>query len=339
MSRFSASRFSFYSVLSAVSALPRQALMTACLLAASASAFAAFPEKPIRVVIGFPAGGPLDQHARLLTERLQAVLGQPVVIDYKSGAGGTVGAQDVMKAPADGYTLMLANTGVMIINPALYIRLPYSTLKDFTPIARTAMQPLALLVNPKLPVNTLKEFVDYTRARPGQINYGSAGNGGISHLVPEMFKNATGLFMVHIPYRGSAPAFTDLMAGQVQFMGESIPQAANYHKQGKVRALAVTSKERNPALPDVPTVIESGIKGFEVVGFYGFLAPAGLPKDVTAKLSDAFKQVMASPDIRNRMVTQGADPAFMGSEEFAKFLAAEMPRWAQAVKASGAKLD
>jgi tripartite-type tricarboxylate transporter receptor subunit TctC len=309
------------------------------LLAAASPASAAFPNKPIRVVIGFPAGGPLDQHARLLTERLQAVLGQPIVIDYKSGAGGTVGAQDVMKAPSDGYTLMLANTGVMVINPALYSKLPYSTLKDFTPIARTAMQPLALLVNPKVPANTLKEFMDYTRSRPGQINYGSAGNGGISHLVPEMFKTATGLFMVHIPYRGSAPAFTDLMAGQIQFMGESIPQAANYHKQGKVRALAVTSKERNPALPDVPTVIESGIKGFEVVGFYGFLAPAGLPKDVTAKLSDAFKQVMANPDIRNRMVTQGADPAFMGSDEFAQFLAAETPRWAQAVKASGAKLD
>ncbi|ABE45379.1 Uncharacterized protein UPF0065 [Polaromonas sp. JS666] len=318
--------------------LPRT-LMTTLLLLASAAAFAAFPDKPIRVVIGFPAGGPLDQHARLLTERLQAVLGQPIVIDYKSGAGGTVGAQDVMKAAPDGYTLMLANTGVMVINPALYTRLPYSTLRDFTPIARTAMQPLALLVNPKLPVNTLREFVDYTRARPGQVNYGSAGNGGISHLVPEMFKNATGLFMVHIPYRGSAPAFTDLMAGQVQFMGESIPQAANYHKQGKVRALAVTSRERNPALPEVPTVIESGFKGFEVVGFYGFLAPAGLPKDITAKLSDAFKQVMNSPDIRSRMVTQGADPAFMGSDEFAQFLAAEMPRWAQAVKASGAKLD
>lgn len=314
-------------------------LVGTCLLAAGASAWAAFPDKPIRVVIGFPAGGPLDQHARLLTERLQAVLGQPIVIDYKSGAGGTVGAQDVMKAAPDGYTLMLANTGVMVINPALYTRLPYSTLKDFTPIARTAMQPLALMVNPKVPVNTLKEFIDYTRARPGQVNYGSAGNGGISHLVPEMFKSATGLFMVHIPYRGSAPAFTDLMAGQVQFMGESIPQAANYHKQGKVRALAVTSRERNPALPDVPTVIESGITGFEVVGFYGFLAPAGLPRDVTAKLSDAFKQVMTNPDIRSRMVTQGADPAFMGSEEFARFLTAEMPRWSQVVKASGARMD
>ena len=308
-------------------------------LLCASPAFAAYPDKPIRVVIGFPAGGPLDQHARLLTDRLQAVLGQPIVIDYKSGAGGTVGAQDVMKAPPDGYTLMLANTGVMVINPALYTKLPYNTLKDFTPIARTAMQPLALLVNPKVPANTLKEFIAYAKSKPGQINYGSAGNGGISHLVPEMFKNAAGLFMVHIPYRGSAPAFTDLMAGQVQFMGESIPQAANYHKQGKVRALAVTSKDRNPALPDVPTVIESGIKGFEVVGFYGFLAPAGLPKDITAKLSDAFKQVMTSADVKNRMITQGADPAFLGSDEFAQFLVTETPRWAQAVKASGAKLD
>ena len=316
-----------------------KAVLAACLVAASTLACAAFPDKPIRVVIGFPAGGPLDQHARLLAERLQAVLGQPIIIDYKSGAGGTVGAQEVMKAAPDGYTLMLANTGVMVINPALYSKLPYNTLKDFTPVARTAMQPLALLVNPKLPVSNLKEFVDYARARPGQVNYGSAGNGGISHLVPEMFKNAAGLFMVHIPYRGSAPAFTDLMGGQVQFMGESIPQAANYHKQGKVRALAVTSRERNPALPDVPTVMESGFKDFEVVGFYGFLAPAGLPKEVTAKLVDAFRQVMNNPDIKSRMVTQGADPAFLGSEEFGAFLAAETPRWARAVKASGARLD
>ncbi len=308
-------------------------------LTLAGSALAAYPDKPIRVVIGFPAGGPLDQHARLLAERLGAVLGQPIVIDYKAGAGGTVGAQEVMRAPADGYTLMLANTGVMVINPALYSRLPYQTLRDFTPIARTAMQPLALMVNPNVPVKTLPEFIAYAKTRPGQINYGSAGNGGISHLVPEMFKSATGLFMVHIPYRGSAPAFTDLMAGQVQFMAESIPQAASYHKQGKVRALAVTSRERNPALPDTPTVIESGLKGFEVVGFYGFLAPADLPRDITAKLSDAFRQVLTSPDIRNRMITQGADPAFMGSEDFAKFLAAEMPKWAQAVAKSGAKLD
>ncbi len=315
------------------------ALLATALLATSTLVSAAFPDKPVKVIIGFPAGGPLDQHARLITDKLQAVLGQPVLIDYKSGAGGTVGAQEVMKAPADGYTIMLANTGVMVINPAIYSKLPYATLRDFTPIARTAMQPLALLVNPKVPANTLKEFVDYARARPGQVNYGSAGNGGISHLAPEMFKTATGLFMVHIPYRGSAPAFTDLMGGQVQFMAESIPQAAAYHKQGKVRALAVTSRERNPALPDIPTVMETGIRNFEVVGFYGFLAPAATPKDVVAKLSDAFRQVLTMPEVRNRMITQGADPAFLGSDDFAKYLAAEMPRWADAVSKSGAKLD
>ena len=201
-------------------------LVAACAWLASAAWAQGFPNRPVRIVIGFPAGGPLDQHARLLSDRLQAVLGQPVLIDYKAGAGGTVGAQEVMKAAPDGYTIMLANTGVMVINPALYGKLPYATLKDFVPIARTAMQPLALLVNPALPVQDLKGFIEYTRQRPGQVNYGSAGNGGISHLVPEMFKTATGLFIVHIPYRGSAPAFTDLMAGQVQFMAESIPQAA-----------------------------------------------------------------------------------------------------------------
>ena len=320
-----------------ISPLRRVATMLALVLCASAHA--AFPEKPIRIVIGFPAGGPLDQHARLIADRLGAALGQPVVIDYKAGAGGTVGAQEVMCAPADGYTLMLANTGVMVINPALYSKLPYQTLRDFTPIARTAMQPLALLVNPNVPAKTLPEFIAYAKSRPGQVNYGSAGNGGISHLVPEMFKTATGLFMVHIPYRGSAPAFTDLMAGQVQFMAESIPQAAAYHKQGKVRAIAVTSRTRNPALPDTPTVIESGLKDFEVVGFYGFLAPANLPKDIAARLSDAFRQVLTSPEIKGRMTSQGADPAFLGHEDFAKFLAVEAPKWAQAVVKSGAKLD
>ena len=299
----------------------------------------AFPVKPVRIVMGFPAGGPLDQHIRLLSDRLQAQLGQPILIDYKSGAGGTVGAQEVMRSPADGHTLMLANTGVMVINPALYSKLPYVTLRDFVPVARTAMQPLALLVNPKVPAHTLPEFVAYARSRPGQINYGSAGNGGSSHLVPEMFKSATGLFMVHIPYRGSAPAFTDLIAGQVQFMAESIPQAAQYHKQGKVRALAVTSRERSPALPDVPTVMETGIRNFEVVGFYGVLAPAGTPREVVQRLSEAFGSVLNQPDIKARMVAQGADPAFLGADDFARFLAAEMPRWAQVVQKSGARLD
>jgi tripartite-type tricarboxylate transporter receptor subunit TctC len=295
--------------------------------------------RPVKLIIGFPAGGPLDAHARLWSEPLSRLLGQQVIVDYKAGAGGTVGAQAVATAPPDGTTLLLANTGTMVINPALYRKLPYDTLKSFVPVARTAQQPLALVVNPDVPARTLAEFIDLLRRHPGKYNYGSAGNGGISHLVPEMFKTATGTFMVHIPYRGSAPAFTDLMAGQVQFMAESVPLAAQYAKAGKVRALAVTGRERSVALPDVPTTLEAGIKGLDVVGFYGVLAPAGTPPAVVDRLSTALGQTLALPEVRDRMVSQGADPAFLDAAAFRQFLVAQMPRWAVAVKASGAQLD
>ena len=295
--------------------------------------------RPVKLIIGFPAGGPLDAHARLWSEPLSRLLGQQVIVDYKAGAGGTVGAQAVATAPPDGTTLLLANTGTLVINPALYRKLPYDTLKSFVPVARTAQQPLALVVNPEVPARTLAEFIELLRRHPGKYNYGSAGNGGISHLVPEMFKTATGTFMVHIPYRGSAPAFTDLMAGQVQFMAESVPLAAQYAKAGKVRALAVTGRERSVALPDVPTTQEAGIKGLDVVGFYGVLAPAGTPPAVVDRLSAALGQTLALPDVRDRMVSQGADPAFLDAAAFRQFLAMQMPRWAAAVKASGAQLD
>ena len=301
--------------------------------------WAAYPEKPIKIIIGFPAGGPLDAHIRLLSDKLQSILGQPVIVDYKAGAGGAVGAQFVMQSPADGYTVLLANTGTMVINPAIYSKSPYDTLRDFQPIARTAQQPLALIVNKDVPANTLKEFVSYAKANPGKLNYGSAGNGGISHLVPEMLKNETGIFMVHIPFKGSAPAFTDLIAGHVQFMAESVPQAANYAKQGKVKALAVTSAKRNPALPNTPTVIETGVANLEVVGFYGILAPKGTPPEAANQLSHAFKETLESPDIQKKMIDQGADPAYLNPDQFSKYLAAEMPKWAKAVKQAGAKLD
>jgi len=319
----------------------RSLLLAACaaVLAAPAAAQTAFPTRPVKILIGFPAGGPLDAHARLLADRLGQLLGQPVIVDYKAGAGGTVGADFVAKSDPDGYTLLMANTGTMVINPAIYPKSPYQTLRDFAPVARTAMQPLAIVVNPQVPASTLQEFVALAKKSPGRLNYGSAGNGGISHLVPEMFKSATGTFIVHIPYKGSAPAFTDLLAGQVQMMAESIPQASQYVKQGKLRALAVTSRERSAALPDTPTLIEAGIKGFDVVGFYGVLAPAATPKPVLDKLGAAFKAALETPEIRSRMVAQGADPAFLGPEAFTQYLAAEMPKWAQAVKDSGAKLD
>ncbi len=314
-------------------------LLLCCLVVWAFPVQAAYPDKPIKIIIGFPAGGPLDAHIRLLIDKLQASLGQTVIVDYKSGAGGAVGAQFVAQAPADGYTVLLANTGTMVINPAIYTKSPYDTLKDFQPIARTAQQPLALIVNKDVPVNSLKEFIAYAKANPGKLNYGSAGNGGISHLAAEMLKSETGIFMVHIPFKGSAPAFTDLIAGHVQFMAESVPQAANYANQGKVKALAVTSSKRNPALPNTPTVLETGVANLEVVGFYGILAPKGTPPDVTNKLSQAFKETLESPEIQKKMIDQGADPAYLNADQFTKFLAAEMPRWAKAVKQAGAKLD
>ena len=314
-------------------------LLSILLLCSLNLAQAAYPDKPIKIIIGFPAGGPLDAHMRLLIEKLQSSLGQTVIVDYKSGAGGTVGAQFVAQAPADGYTLLLANTGTMVINPAIYTKAQYDTLKEFQPVARTAQQPLALIVNKDVAANSLKELITYAKANPGKLNYGSAGNGGISHLVPEMLKSETGIFMVHIPFKGSAPAFTDLIAGHVQFMAESVPQAAIYAKQGKVKALAVTSAKRNPALPNTPTVIETGIANLEVVGFYGILAPKGTPSEVVNKLSQAFKETLENPEIQKKMIDQGADPAYLNADQFTKFLAAEMPRWANAVKQAGAKLD
>jgi tripartite-type tricarboxylate transporter receptor subunit TctC len=300
---------------------------------------APYPNKPIKIIIGFPPGGPLDTHARVLTDQLQKHLGQPVIIDYKPGAGGSIGANEVIKAPADGYTLLMANTGTMVINPFVYTKNIYDTLRDFTPVVRTAQQPLALVVNNDVPAKTWGEFVAYAKKSPGKVNYGSAGNGGISHLVPEMLEDATGIQMTHIPYKGSAPAFTDLLAGQVQFMAESIPQVSQYVKAGKVRALAMTGAARNSAIPDVPTLNEAGVKNFEVVGFYGVLAPAKLPADVLAKLADAFKKTLASDDVKSKMIAQGADPAFMAPDSFVAFLKSEGTRWQAAVKKANVKLD
>jgi tripartite-type tricarboxylate transporter receptor subunit TctC len=313
-------------------------LLAAALFALSSLASAAFPDKPVKIIIGFPAGGPLDNHARVMSDQLSKILGQPVLIDYKPGAGGTIGADFVSKAAPDGYTLLLANTGTMVINPFIY-KNGYDTLRDFTPIARTAQQPLALVVHPSVPAKTLAEFIAYAKANPGKLNYGSAGTGGISHLVPEMLQSATGIKMVHVPYKGSAPAFTDLLAGQVQFIAESIPQVSQYVKLGKVRALAMTGSERNAAIPDVPTMKEAGVKDFEVVGFYGMLAPPKLPADVTAILTQAFQKALASDEVRSKMISQGADPAYLDATAFGAYLKTEMGRWGGAVKKAGVKLE
>ncbi|MBL8520836.1 MAG: tripartite tricarboxylate transporter substrate binding protein [Betaproteobacteria bacterium] len=308
-------------------------------LAAGPVALAAYPDKPVKIVVGFPPGGPLDTHARLLVDQLQRHLGTTVVIDYKPGAGGTIAAHELIKAAPDGYTLLMANTGTMVINPFIYTKTAYDTLRDFTPVARTAQQPLALVTNIDFAPKTFAEFLAYAKANPGKVNYASAGNGGISHLVPEMLEDAVGIKMVHVPYKGSAPAFSDLLAGQVQFMAESIPLVSQYLKAGKVRALAMTGPVRNSAIPDVPTMAEVGVKDFEIVGFYGVLAPPKLPAEVLAKLNDAFRKTLANEDLRTRMVAQGADPAYLDSAQFGAFMKEQLVRWQAAVKKANVKLD
>ena len=315
------------------------ALALTPLALAAGAAHAAWPEKPIRLVVGFPPGGPVDTHARILSEKLQPILGQSVVLDYKAGAAGNIGSDNVAKAAPDGYTLLIANTGQMAINNSLYPKLTYGMPKDFAPVARTALFPVVMVVNNNVPARNLKEFIAYAKANPGKLNYASGGNGGISHLMPEMFKQASGTFIVHIPYKGSAPALTDVMGGQAQMMADSIPLFTQYIKAGKVRALGVTSGKRSPALPDVPTMEESGLKGFEVVGFYGVLAPAGTPKEIVDKLSGALRTVLADPDTRAKLEVQGAEPAWQSPEAFAATIVSEQKCWGQAVKVSGAKID
>ena len=305
----------------------------------SALAQASWPNgQTVRIIVPFPGGAStLDSVVRTVTPEISKSLGSPVIVDNKPGAGTVIGVDATAKANDNLTVGAVANS--FTVNQSLIKNLPYNTTRDLQPVVLMAKTANVLAVKSSLPVNNLKELIAYAKKNPGKLNYGSAGNGGISHLVPEMLKSETGIFMVHIPFKGSAPAFTDLIAGHVQFMAESVPQAANYAKQDKVKALAVTSAKRNPALPNTPTVIETGVANLEVVGFYGILAPKGTPPDVVNKLSQAFKETLESPEIQKKMIDQGADPAYLNADQFTKFLAAEMPRWAKAVKEAGAKLD
>jgi tripartite-type tricarboxylate transporter receptor subunit TctC len=234
---------------------------------------------------------------------------------------------------------MLANTGVMVINPALYTKLPYSTLRDFVPVARTAMQPLALMVNPKVPVHSLQEFVAYAKARPGQINYGSAGNGGSSHLVPEMFKSATGLFMVHIPYRGTAPALNDLVSGQVDVFFDNIASSAQFHTAKRIKVLAVADSRRSRALPDISTFSEMRLPAMQAVTFFSVVAPPGTPSSVARRIQGHLAAAMALPDVREKFAAQGAEPGGQTPEETSAFIQAESAKWKNVISTANVTLD
>jgi len=316
-----------------------------CTLGACFAAFAAgvsaqaYPTKPIRIVVPFPAGGTTDVLARAAAQKLAETLGQPAVVDNRPGAGGNIGAELVAKSAPDGYTLLMGTVGTHAINPGLYPKLPYDHVKDFAPVILVAGVPNVLVINPALPVNSVPELIAYAKANPGKLNFASSGNGTSIHLSAELFKTMAGVQMTHVPYKGSAPALQDLVGGQVQLMFDNLPSSLALIKGGKLKALAVTSGARAAALPDVPTLAESGLPGFEASSWFGLLAPTGTPSSVIAKLNGEIAKWLATPEAKEKLLAQGANAAGGTAEEFAQFIAAETAKWQKVVKESGAKVD
>ncbi len=297
-----------------------------------------WPSKPVKLVVGYAAGGATDVIARLVAVKLGDQLGQPVVVDNRAGANSNVGAENVARAPADGYTLYvytIANT----INASLYPKLGYDPVKDFEPVGMIAKIPNILVVNPKLPVKNLAEYVRYAKESKDGITFASSGSGSSIHLSGEMFKMQSQLKMLHVPYRGSAPAVTDLLGGQVDSMFDNTPSALPHVQAGKLRAIAITSAQRSPLLPDVPTLAESGYAGFDVQSWFALAAPAGTPRPVVEQLNTALNKVLALPEVRNRLQELAATPDSGTPDKMRSFAAAEIKRWREVVKASGATAE
>lgn len=316
-------------------------LLAAALLACAAGTAGAqaWPSKPIKLVVPYPPGGSADILARAIGQKLSDGIGQAVVVDNRPGAGTAIGAEATAKAPPDGYTIMLGTVSSHAINPALTPGLKYDPVKDFAPVSLVASIPFVLLVHPSLPAKTVPELIALAKAKPGALNFSSAGSGTSNHLAGELFKSMTKTFMVHIPYRGSAPALADLLAGQVNLMFDLVLTAQPHVKSGAARALAVTGRERSSALPGVPTVAESGVPGYEVSAWFGFFAPAGTPANIVATLNAETVKAMRLPDLKERLASQGADAVTSTPEQFAGYVKEELGKWTRVVKASGMKPD
>ena len=299
----------------------------------------AYPNKPIHIVVPFPPGGSTDVLARRIGDKLATAWGQPVVVDNRAGAGGTVGADYVAKSAPDGYTLLMGVTGSNAIAQALYAKLPYDVVKDFAPVSMVVSAPLVLAVNTDVKVRTAQEFLALAKSKPGGLSYGSAGNGTSMHLTGEMYKQAAGVSMVHIPYRGSAGMLTDLMSGQIQATFGDVLVLMPQIQAGKLRALAVTSKTRHPMLPDVPTLDEAGLKGFEALSWQGLFAPAGTPPEVVEKLSAEVNKAVRSPDVREYFASRGFIVEGTTPAAFKALIEAEVKKWTPIVKYSGARAD
>jgi tripartite-type tricarboxylate transporter receptor subunit TctC len=297
-----------------------------------------YPAKPIRFVVPYPPGGFTDILARLIGQKLTESWSQPVVIENKGGGGSTIGTDLAAKAPADGYTILMVAPD-LAINPSLYAKLPYDPVKDFAPVTLVARGPIALVVHPSLPVYSVKDLIAHAKAAPSPLNYASGGNGTGGHLAMELFRTTAGIRLTHIPYKGIGPGATDLLSGQVSLMFLQMAIARPHIVAGKLRALGVAGSQRSQAMPELPTLDEAGLPGFEVSPWFGIVAPAGTPAEIVARLSGEIGRIMRLPDVNERLAPQGGEPVTNSPEQFGAFIRAEMTKWAKVVKESGARVD
>ncbi|WP_299451452.1 tripartite tricarboxylate transporter substrate binding protein [uncultured Pigmentiphaga sp.] len=298
-----------------------------------------YPSQPIRLVVPYAAGGTSDLIARLLAEPMAAALKVPLVVENRAGAGGNIGTEQVARAKADGYTLLMGVVATHGINPSLYKKTGYDPVKDFEPVTLIASTPSVVLVNPKLPVQSIQDLIAMAKSSPGKINFGSSGNGSSHHLAGELFKSMARVEMLHIPYRGTAAAQVDLIAGEIQVLFDTLPSAMPHIKAGKVRPLAVTSATRDPSLPDLPTVAEAGLPGYEVGSWYGLLFPAGTPKEIVSRVNAIVVDIVQSPAIRQQLLSYGATPIASTPEAFAAHINSELKKWAAVIRTAGASVD
>ena len=316
-------------------------LFAAALLGVTAAAFAqgVFPSRPVTLVVPFPPGGGTDTGARIVAQKLGAKWGQTVIVDNKGGAAGMIGADFVAKAKADGYTILMGNIGTQAINPSLYKKMAYDPDSAFAPITLVAELPLAMMVNPAVPAKTAKELITLAKSQPGKLSYSSSGAGGAPHLAAEMFKEATGTFILHVPYRGGGPAISDLLAGHVQLSFMTVLEASGHIKAGKLRALAVTGARRVPALPDVPTLSEAALPGFNSISWIGLLAPAGTPKDIVERISTDMREVLAADDVKLKLIELGAVPVGNTPAQFQALIDSDRKRYAQVIRDKKISVD
>lgn len=315
------------------------AALSLATLSHPALAEAPYPNKPIHLIVPFSPGGSTDIVARLLGQQMAAELGQSVIVENRPGAGGNIGGDYVAKAAPDGYTLVIAAAGPTVINPSLYTKMPYSPAKDLAPISMIVSEYNLMVINPKIPANTLQEFIAYAKTQPGKINFGSPGNGSPAHLGGELLNQMAGLKMQHIPYKGTGPAATDLIGGQISMMIDNMPALLPYVQSGSLRALAVAGEKRTSAAPNVPTFAEAGLKDYRLTAWKGLMAPAGTPPEIINKLHDVVVMALTKPDFRKRLVDLGADPVGNTPQEFAALIQSETVWWANLVKSTGTRLD